>query len=73
MLKKTDAPGYLKDEATGVVLNRNESEYTKHMMERRKAKEHKQVRDDVALLKNEVEKIQKMLHELRTMVGCQKA
>ena len=56
-----DAPGYLKDKDTGVVINTNTAEYERILERRRHQKEMHEVNNEVNSLKEELEEMKKLL------------
>ena len=56
-----DAPGYMKDKNTGVVINTNTAEYERILERRRHQKELSKVNNEVDSLKQELEEMKKLL------------
>jgi hypothetical protein len=56
-----DAPGYMKDKNTGVVINTNTAEYERILERRRHQKQLSEVNNEVDSLKQELEEMKKLL------------
>lgn len=60
---KTDIEGYVKDVSTGAVININTKELDSVKEKRRQFKLLKELQNDVAFLKAEVEALKKLIKE----------
>jgi hypothetical protein len=61
---KTNIPGLYKDPITGVVINKNTSEYESIKAQRKKLKEAANLKKEVAELKQDMNEIKNLLRQL---------
>lgn len=64
-LVKTNIPGYYKDENSGLIVNTNETEYDRYVMQKIQHKEYMKTKEQITSLKNEMAEIKKLLLENR--------
>lgn len=63
-LVKTDQPGYLKDQASGVIINTNDVDYMRILQAREKKKETDELASRVTKLESGIEDIKSLLQQL---------
>jgi hypothetical protein len=61
---KTNADGFVKDEETNVIINKNMTEYEKILERRRHKRELDTVTSEVSQLKNEVDELKGLLTKI---------
>jgi AmiR/NasT family two-component response regulator len=61
---KTDISGYIKDPLSQAVINTNDAEYNRVLMERSKAKEIVRLTQDVDNMKSELTEIKNLLMQI---------
>ncbi len=61
-LTKTDTPGFSKDETTGLVINTND--YGSYLIQKKRVKDTKSMKEEMDSLKSDVSDIKNMLLEI---------
>lgn len=60
-LKKTDHSGYMIDEATNVVINKNMSKLDEYKRKVQEAKEIKELKSDISELKSDMAELKNLI------------
>lgn len=64
MLQKTNTPGFYKDTETGVIINKNDTDYEKFKAAREEIKKNKQIAVRMDNLETELKDIKSLLLQL---------
>lgn len=62
--EKTNLPGFYKDPATGVIINRNKEEYEAIKAKRKQAKQQVDLAKKVEAMESDVSEIKRLLKKL---------
>lgn len=69
MYTKTNHAGYEKDVSSNFVINKNDNEYALHVQNREKAKEFRQMKQDIETLKRQVASLQETINQMLKAQG----
>lgn len=64
---KTNVPGLVKDQRSGVVINNNSEQYNSVLAARVKAKEMREIKNNISKLQRTVEEIQEQLRKITSV------